>query len=397
MPCTCARCCPTCTLRTPPARPSTPPCGTLSEATSHRPARTHRPALAPGTRARGRHYPSTRPRPQPPSRLPASRRSHGPQGAPDRHADTLARAPPAAWPARRALPRHALRPHGVGLLGPLPTASWAARASQQPPRAPHPHGAASASAARRYPCARPRPQPPGNATCSLQVPRPAEGPAPGTPAPLRTRPPQLGLQDAPSPGTPTDPTMWGAQGHCRPPAGPPAPPRNSNGPCTRMAPRPPRPPAATHAPSPGLDPQATQPAHCRSLGPQRGPHPARRRPCARALRSLDCRTRPPPTRPPTPLCGALRATADRRLDRPQPPATATGPAPAWRRVRLGRPPLPMRPARASTPRRLCRAASRKQDTGTGTRGQHLNRTRHASNCIPMIVLLCSRPCALPPP
>ena len=191
--------------------------------------------------------------------LPASRRSHAPQGAPDRHADTLARAPPAAWPARRALPWHALRPHSVGLLGPLPTAGWAARTSRRPPRAPHPHGAASASAARRYPCARPRPQPPGNATCSPQVPRPAEGPAPGTPTPLRTRPPQLGLQDAPSPGTPTDPTVWGAQGHCRPPAGPPAAPRDRHGPRTRTAPRPTRPPAATHAPGPGLDPPPAVP------------------------------------------------------------------------------------------------------------------------------------------
>ena len=72
--------------------------------------------------------------------LPASRRSNGPQGAPDRHADTLARAPPTAWPTRRALLRHAVRPHSVGLLGPLPTAGWAARASQRPPRAPHPLG-----------------------------------------------------------------------------------------------------------------------------------------------------------------------------------------------------------------------------------------------------------------
>ena len=72
--------------------------------------------------------------------LPASRGSHGPQGAPDRHAGTLARAPPAARPARRARPLHALRPHSVGLLGPLPTAGWAARTSQRPPRAPHPLG-----------------------------------------------------------------------------------------------------------------------------------------------------------------------------------------------------------------------------------------------------------------
>ena len=41
-----------------------------------------------------------------------------------------------------------------------------------------------------------------------------------------------------------------------------------------------------------------------------------------------------------------RATAGRRPVRPHRPATATGPAPAWRRLRLGRPPLPTRPAQA---------------------------------------------------
>ena len=147
--------------------------------------------------------------------LPASRGSHGPQGAPDGHADTLARAPPAAWPAQRSPPARSRTPR-CGALG--------------------------ASADRRL--GRPRL------------------------------------------------------------------------PATAKAPAPTRPPAATHAPGPGLSPQATQPAHRRSLGPQRGPHRARRRPCARALRSMACRTRPPPARPPTPLCGTLRATADRRLDRP---------------------------------------------------------------------------------
>ena len=104
-----------------------------------RPARTapHSPrALVPVDAATHAPGPGLGPR----AALPASRRSHGPQGAPDRHADTLARAPPAAWPARRARPRHALRPHSVGLLEPLPTAGWAARASQRPPRAPHPLG-----------------------------------------------------------------------------------------------------------------------------------------------------------------------------------------------------------------------------------------------------------------
>ena len=271
MPCTCARCYPTCTLRTPPARPSTPPCGTLSEATGHRPARTHRPALASSTRARGRRYPSARPRPQPPSsascqpqvprpaggprqarrhpcacaprslactarspparpptpqcgalgasadrrlgrpRLPATatgpaparppaathapgpglspqatqpahRRSLGPQRGPHRarrrHADALAHAPSAAWPAGRALPRHAHRPYCVGRLGPLPTAGWTARTPPRPPRAPHPHGAASDPAARRYPCARPGPRPPAGCAARPPVSR-TQGQAPG--------------------------------------------------------------------------------------------------------------------------------------------------------------------------------------------------------------------------
>ena len=145
-----------------------------------------------------------------------------------------------------------------------------------------------------------------------------------------------------------------------------------------MSPPPPRPPAATHAPGPGLCPRATLPASRRSHGPQRGPHRARRRPCACAPRSLACTTRSPPARPPTPLCGALGATADRRLDRPHLPATARGPAPAWRRFRLGRPPLPMRPAPASAlppavPRGLPHAGHRDRHQGT-TAGP--NTTRH---------------------
>ena len=297
MPCTCARCCPTYTLRSPAARSSTPPCGTLSEATGHRPARTHRPALASGTRARGRRYPSACPRPQPPS----------------------------------------------------------------------------------------------SASCQLQVPRPAEGPRQARRHPCTCAPRSLACTARSPPARPPTP-QCGALG---------ASADRRLGrlrlPPTATGPAPARPPAATHAPGPGLSPQATQPAHRRSLGPQRGPHRARRRPCARALRSLACRTRPPPARTPTLLCGALRATADRQLDRPHPPATATGPAPAWRRVPPGRPPLPMCPARASTPRRLCRTASRKQDTGTGTREQHLNRTQHASNCKPMFALLCSPPLCPPLP
>ena len=223
------------------------------------------------------------------------------------------------------------------------------------------------------------------------------GPPTGTPTPLRVRPPQLGLHGALSPGTPSDPTVWGSWGLCRPPAGRPRLPATATGPAParrrlRLG-RPPLPmrPASASAP---------RQRNLLTAGPS-----ARRR--ARTGHANALAHAPPAAWP------AGRALP-RHAHRPHcmgrsgplltagwtartPPATATGPAPAWRRVRLGRPPLPMRPARASTPRRLCRAASRKQDTGTGTRGQHLNRTRHASDCKPMFVLLCSRPCALPPP
>ena len=180
--------------------------------------------------------------------------------------------------------------------------------------------------------------------CFRLRPRPSGGPRQARRHPCACAPRSLACTARSPPARPRTP-QCGALG-------------SSADPATAKAPASAWPPAATHAPGPGLSPQATQPAHRRSLGPQRGPHRARRRPCARALRSMACRTRPPPARPPTLLCGALRATADRRLDRPQPPATATAPAPAWRRIRPGRPPLPMRPARAATPRRLCSAASR---------------------------------------
>ena len=198
------------------------------------------------------------------------------------------------------------------------------------------------------PCAAPRcydPARPHAAPLPL-VPQPTEGPSSGAPAPLHTRPPQPGLRDARAPGAPADPMEWGCQGRRRPPAGPPAPPRGRHGPRTRMAQPPPRPPAATHARGPGLGPQATLPASRWSRGPQWGPHRARRRPCTRAPHGQACAVCVPPAHPPTPWCGALRATAGRRPVRPHRPATATGPAPAWRRLRLGRPPLPERPAQA---------------------------------------------------
>ena len=260
-----------------------------------------------------------------------------------------------------------------------PATSRPARTAPRSPRALEPVDTAT------------RPRPPSSAPRQPRVPRPAGGPRQARRHPCACAPRSLACTARSPPARPPTPQCGALGASADRRLGRPHLPATATGPA------PARPPAATHAPGPGLSPQAPQPAHRRSLGPQRGPHRAHRRPCARALRTMACTTRPPPAGPPTLLCGALRATADRRLDRPHPPATATGPAPAWRRVRPGRPPLPMRPARTSTPRRLCRAASRTQGTGTGTRGQHLNRTRHASNCEPMFVLLCSRPCALPPP
>ena len=260
-----------------------------------RPARTtpHSPrALVPVDAATHAPGPGLGPR----AALPASRGSHGPQGAPDRHADTLARAPPAAWPARRARPRHALGPHSVGPLEPLPTAGWAARASQRPPRPPHPLGRpplpmrrAPASAPRRRnlltagPSAR-RGARTGHADALARAPS-AAWPA-GRALPRHAHRPYCVGRSGPLPTA-----GWTAR-------------------------NPPRPPRAPHPHGAASDPAA------------------RRYPCARP-----------------------------------------GPRP---------------------PRRLCRAASRTQGAGTGTREQHLNRTQHASNSEPMFVLLCSRRCALPP-
>ena len=68
--------------------------------------------------------------------------------------------------------------HHRSCSGPLPTAGWTARDPPRPPRAPHPHGATSYPADRRYPRARPGLRPP--AGCAARPPvRRAQGQAPG--------------------------------------------------------------------------------------------------------------------------------------------------------------------------------------------------------------------------
>ena len=228
-------------------------------------ARTHPPASSPPPPQCARRAPTVPTQPHAaPLRSPAPRPCAAPHccaPAPPRTAAPLHRTTPLH-------PRRARRPHVVRLLGPPPATGRSACAAPRPPRAPHPHGAASASAARRYPRARPRPRPPGDASSLPLVPQPAVGPASGAPTPLHTRPPRPGLRGTRALGAPGDPMEWGSQGHCRLPAGPPTPPRDCHGPCTRMAPPPPRPPAATHAAGPGLNPPADHAARPPAHGTQ---------------------------------------------------------------------------------------------------------------------------------
>ena len=155
----------------------------------------------------------------------------------------------------------------------------------------------------------------------------------------------------------------------------------------RSAPRSPRAlvpvDAATQAPGPGLSPRAAASCQPQVPRPAGGPRQARRHPCACAPRSLACMARSPPARPPTPLCGAPGASADRRQGRPHLPATATGPAPARRRLRLGRPPLPMRAAPASAPRQrnlLTAGPSARRGTRTGARRRPCARAPRSLAC-----------------
>ena len=162
-----------------------------------------------------------------------------------------------------------------------------------------------------------RPPPPSSLP---HVPRPTVGPSSGMPTPLRMRPPQPDLRDAHAPGTPTDPTVCGTQGHHRPPAGPPAPPRDRHGPRTRMAPPPPRPPAATHAPGPGLDVRGLPHAghRDRHQGTTAGPNTTRHQPYIR-----DSALVLPPLCPPSPLTDARARPHHRGRDgrAPAPPGT----------------------------------------------------------------------------
>ena len=147
-------------------------------------------------------------------------------------------------------------------------------------------------AATHAPC--PRPRPPSSAPCQPQVPRPSGGPRRARRHPRPCAPRSLACIAHSPPARPRAPRCGALGASADRRLGRPRLP------ATAKAPAPTWPPAATHAPSPGLSPQATQPAPRGSLGPQRGPHRARRRPCARALRRKACRTRPPPGTPTDP-------------------------------------------------------------------------------------------------
>ena len=152
----------------PPTCTPTPWSGALRAAADHRPVRMRRPAAATGPAPAWHRLRLGRPplpsRPAqasaPRPRFPLAAGPAARSGARIGRADALAHAPPTARPARRACPRRARRPHGVGLSRPPPAAGRSAHTAPRPPQAPHPHGAASASAARRYSRARPRPEPP---------------------------------------------------------------------------------------------------------------------------------------------------------------------------------------------------------------------------------------------
>ena len=246
-PCTCARCCPTCTLRTPPALPSTPPCGTLSEATGRQPARTHHPALASGTRARGHRYPRARPRPRPPSSAPCQPQVPRPSGGPrqarqhpctcaPRSLACTARSPPARPPTPQC-----------GALG------ASADRSQRPPRPPHPLGRTPLPM-RPAPASAPRPRNQVTAGPSARG-----GARTGHTRALAHVPSAAWLVGRALPRRAHRPYCVGRSGPV-PTAGWTArTPRDRHGPRTRMAPRPTRPPAATHAPGQGRGPPPAVP------------------------------------------------------------------------------------------------------------------------------------------
>ena len=200
----------------------------MRAAAGHRPVRPRRPAAATGPAPAWRRFRLGRPplptRPAPASApMPRFQLAAGPAARSEARigrADALAHAPPTARPARRACPRRARRPHGVGLSGPPPAAGRSAHTAPRPPRAPHPQGAASASAARRYPRARPRLGPPRR-PCRAPPTHGTQGRAPGdrpyvVPAPST---PLLHLRTGRSPLPRRGGVAAGSKGN-RGPAGP---------------------------------------------------------------------------------------------------------------------------------------------------------------------------------
>ena len=375
-PCTRAPRSLTCAARVPPGRPPTPWSGALRSAANHRPVRPRRPAAATGPAPAWRRLRLGRPPlPRRPAQASAPRPrfqlAAGPaarSGARIGRADALAHAPPAARPARRACPRRARRPHGVGLSRPPPTTGRSARAAPRPPRAPHPHGAASASAARRCPRARPRPRPPGHASRLPLVRGPQWGPHRARRRSCTRAPRGKACAARVPPARP--PTLW--SGALRSAAD--------------HRPVRPRRPAAAKGPAPawrrlrlGRPPLPTRPAQAWAPRPrfQLAAGPAARS-GARIGRADALAHAPPAARP-------ARGACPRRARRPN-GVGLSGPPPAAGRSahttpRPPRAPHPHGAASASAarryprarlrpepPRRPSRAASRTRDTGTGTRG-----------------------------
>ena len=130
-----------------------------------------------------------------------------------------------------------------------------------------------------------------------------------------------------------------------PPAGPHTPPGACLGHRSPLLPPPPRSPAATGArpqpPPPGSESSLLQVPRLTVGAPSGTPTPLRVGPP-----QPDARVALAPSTPTDPT---VWGTHGHRQVRPRRPATATSPALAWPRPRLGCLPLSMRPAQASTP------------------------------------------------